>query len=115
MDRFEELDKRRRTLLVESENLKKRRNEVSSQIAVLKKEKKDADALIKEMREVGERIKQFDEEIRTLDEQLHHLLLSIPNLPHESVPIGETEDDNVEIRNGATSPSLILNRNPIGI
>ncbi|MET3700099.1 seryl-tRNA synthetase [Bacillus oleivorans] len=98
LGKFEELDGRRRELIVETEQLKSKRNEVSGQIAQLKKEKQDADQLIAEMRDVGDRIKGLDEELRTVEETLENLLLSIPNIPHESTPIGDTEDDNVEIR-----------------
>ncbi|MGG1401175.1 serine--tRNA ligase [Bacillus salipaludis] len=98
LGKFEELDQKRRDLIVESEQLKSKRNEVSQQVAVLKREKQDADHLIKEMREVGDRIKTLDDELRSVEEILEMLLLSIPNIPHESVPVGETEDDNVEIR-----------------
>ncbi|UII55976.1 serine--tRNA ligase [Cytobacillus spongiae] len=98
LGKFENLDVRRRELIVEAEKLKSRRNEVSQQVAQLKREKKDADALITEMREVGDQIKGLDEELRSVEEELDHLLLSIPNIPHESVPVGETEDDNVEAR-----------------
>ncbi|PEI84542.1 serine--tRNA ligase [Bacillus pseudomycoides] len=96
--RFEELDTRRRELLVQTEELKSKRNEVSQQISVLKREKKDAEALILEMREVGEKVKDLDNELRTVEEDLERLMLSIPNIPHESAPIGETEDDNVVAR-----------------
>lgn len=98
LGRFEDLDVKRRELIVETEKLKSRKNEVSQQVAALKREKKDADHLITEMREVGDRIKVLDDELRGVEETLELLLLSIPNIPHESVPIGETEDDNVEIR-----------------
>lgn len=98
LGKFEELDIRRRELILDSEQLKSKRNEVSAQVAVLKREKKDADHLIKEMREVGEQIKKLDEELNGVEEKLNQLLLSIPNMPHESVPLGESEDDNVEIR-----------------
>jgi seryl-tRNA synthetase len=98
LDQFEELDQRRRELIVETEKLKSRRNEVSQQVAALKREKQDADHLIKEMREVGDQIKTFDDELRVVEVTLEQLLLSIPNIPHESVPVGETEDDNIEIR-----------------
>ena len=97
-DKFEDLDKRRRELIVETEQLKSRRNEVSQEIAVLKREKKDADALIKEMREVGDKIKGFDTELRTIEEELENIMLTIPNIPHESVPVGDSEDENVETR-----------------
>lgn len=96
--RFEELDTRRRELLVQTEELKSKRNEVSQQISVLKREKKDAEALILEMREVGEKVKDLDNELRTVEEDLERLMLSIPNIPHESAPVGETEDDNVVAR-----------------
>ncbi|HWO78664.1 MAG TPA: serine--tRNA ligase [Bacillus sp. (in: firmicutes)] len=98
LGKFEELDARRRELIVETEQLKSKRNEVSGQIAQLKKEKQNADQIITEMREVGDRIKVLDEELRTVEETLETLLLSIPNIPHESTPIGDTEDDNVEVR-----------------
>ncbi|MBL4952230.1 serine--tRNA ligase [Neobacillus sp. YIM B02564] len=98
LDRFEELDQKRRGLIVESEQLKSKRNEVSQQVAALKREKQNADHLIQEMREVGDRIKTLDDELRDVEETLENLLLSIPNIPHESVPVGDSEDDNVEIR-----------------
>lgn len=97
-EKFGELDKRRRTLIVETEALKSQRNEVSQEIAKLKREKQDADAKIEEMRVVGDRIKTLDIELKEIDEKLDTILMSIPNIPHESTPVGETEDDNVEIR-----------------
>ncbi|EOC6380846.1 serine--tRNA ligase [Listeria monocytogenes] len=97
-EKFGELDKRRRTLIVETEALKSQRNEVSQEIAKLKREKQDADAKIEEMRVVGNRIKTLDIELREIDEKLDMILMSIPNIPHESTPVGESEDDNVEIR-----------------
>ncbi|WP_350019719.1 serine--tRNA ligase [Priestia flexa] len=98
LGRFEELDVERRQLLVQTEELKSKRNEVSQQIAQLKREKQNADSMILEMRQVGDKIKDLDERLRTVEAELEQLLLSIPNIPHESVPIGETEDENVEIR-----------------
>lgn len=97
-DKFEELDKTRRELITETEDLKSKRNEVSSQIAALKREKKDADHLIQEMRNVGDQIKVLDEELRGIEAELEEILLSIPNIPHESVPVGESEEENVEVR-----------------
>lgn len=97
-EKFGELDKRRRTLIVETEALKSQRNEVSQEIAKLKREKQDADAKIEEMRVVGDRIKTLDIELREIDEKLDTILMSIPNIPHESTPVGESEGDNVEIR-----------------
>ena len=84
-------------MIVEAEKLKSRRNEVSQQVAILKRDKKDADHLITEMREVGDEIKVLDEELRDVEEA-GAIIISIPNIPHESVPVGETEDENVAIR-----------------
>ncbi|GAE28265.1 seryl-tRNA synthetase [Halalkalibacter wakoensis JCM 9140] len=98
LDRFEELDEKRRTIIVEVEELKSRRNQVSQEVAQLKREKQDADHLIKETKEVSEKIKSLDEQLRQTEEELEGILLTIPNVPHESVPVGDTEDDNVEVR-----------------
>ncbi|PKR82521.1 serine--tRNA ligase [Heyndrickxia camelliae] len=97
-EKFEDLDKRRRELIVVTEDLKSRRNEVSQKIAQMKREKQNADEQIAQMREVGDKIKQYDDELRQVEEDLNRILLSIPNIPHESTPVGESEDDNVEIR-----------------
>lgn len=72
----------------------------------MKKEKKDADDKIVEMREVGDRIKSIDQELKQVEEELEGIMLSIPNIPHESTPIGETEDDNVEVRTWGEAPSF---------
>ncbi|GAA0407642.1 serine--tRNA ligase [Paenibacillus motobuensis] len=95
---FLPLDEKRRELLQESESLKNRRNTVSAEVAQRKKNKEDADDLIAEMREVGDRIKALDEEVRELEVKIDNLTMSIPNIPHSSVPIGASEDDNVEVR-----------------
>jgi seryl-tRNA synthetase len=95
---FPALDTKWRNLLQESEQLKGRRNTVSQEVALLKKSGGDAEALIVEMREVGDRIKALDEEVRVVEAAINELSLSIPNIPHASVPLGANEDDNVEIR-----------------
>jgi seryl-tRNA synthetase len=98
LDQFAEVDERRRSVIQEAETLKNKRNIVSDQVAVLKRNKENADHLIAEMKEVNERIKVLDEELRQLDEQLEQILLGLPNLPHESTPIGTSEEDNVVVR-----------------
>src|SRR5690625_4317982 len=103
---FGKLDSRRRKIITKVEELKAKRNNTSKQISVLKQEKKDATELIKEMQEVGKEIKELDTELEQVDETLDEMLLSIPNIPHESVPIGEDEDDNVEIRTWGEKPSF---------
>jgi seryl-tRNA synthetase len=104
--KFEDLDKKRRELIASAEELKSKRNDVSSQIAQLKREKQDADHLIKGMKEVGEDIKVLDDQLREVEMELESLLLSIPNIPHESVPIGDTEDDNIEVRKWGELPQF---------
>ncbi|WP_053217699.1 serine--tRNA ligase [Virgibacillus senegalensis] len=106
LDKFGDLDERRRELISGTEDLKAKRNDVSKQIAELKKQKQDADPYIKEMREVGEKIKAYDTELKEVEEKLQTLLLSIPNIPHESVPLGEDEEDNVEDRKWGEAPSF---------
>lgn len=96
--KFPELDQRRRMMLQETDQLKNHRNVVSQEVAKKKKAGEDAEAQIIEMREVGERIKSLDEQIRSLEEVINSLVLSIPNIPHDSVPVGKSEEDNVEIR-----------------
>ncbi|WP_028609538.1 serine--tRNA ligase [Paenibacillus harenae] len=95
---FPVLDTKRRDLIQETEQLKNRRNTVSQEVAKLKKSGGDADALIIEMREVGDRIKELDEELRQLEIQVDELTQAIPNIPSESVPVGKSEEDNVELR-----------------
>lgn len=106
LNQLPELDVRRRELLQETEQLKNRRNVVSQDVAKKKKAGENADALIAEMKDVSDRIKSLDEQLREIDEQLAQLLLYIPNLPHESVPFGESEDDNVEVRRWGEVPQF---------
>lgn len=112
LGKFEDLDKRRRELIVETEQLKSRRNEVSQQVALLKREKQNADHLITEMREVGDKIKVLDTELRDVEENLEQLLLNIPNIPHESVPVGDTEDDNIVARKWGELPAFDFEPKP---
>lgn len=106
INRFTGLDGKRRELLQESEQLKNRRNTVSQEVAAKKRSGEDAEPLILEMRDVNDRIKGLDEEVRVLEEDLNKLLLSIPNMPHSSVPVGLTEEENVEIRRNGDVPSF---------
>ncbi|WP_309123208.1 serine--tRNA ligase [Paenibacillus sp.] len=98
LEAFTSVDARRRELLQESESLKNRRNTVSQEVARKKKAGEDAEELILEMRDVSDRIKALDDETRIVEEQLDAILMSIPNVTHESVPVGSSEEDNVEVR-----------------
>jgi seryl-tRNA synthetase len=91
-------DEERRRLVYEVEKLKQRRNEVSNEIAEMKRKGQDTKGAILEMRQVGERIKEMDNAIRQIERKVNDILLSIPNIPHESVPYGKDESENVEVR-----------------
>jgi seryl-tRNA synthetase len=93
-----EIDQRRRELLREIEELRNRRNTVSAGIGQMKKNREDASEYIAEMKKVGARIKEIDRELSGIEEQFREFLLSIPNIPHESVPVGKSEEENVEVK-----------------
>lgn len=99
---FLSLEEERRGLLKETEELRGRRNTVSEEIGRLKRELKDAAALLLEMKSVSDRIKELEEKLRVLDERVREFLLNVPNIPHESVPRGRDENDNVEVRKWGT-------------
>lgn len=107
-----EKDGERRHLLGEVEELKRIRNRTSEQIAALKKDKKDASGLIAEMKEVSNRISKLDSQLREVEAKLQELLLTIPNLPHPSVPVGRGEDDNVVVREWGELPRLDFTPRP---
>ncbi len=97
VDQILELDKKRREIIRTTEELKAKRNKVSQEIGRLKKTGENTDEIIAEMKKVSDEIKSLDDELRELNDKLNELLMWVPNLPHESVPVGE-EKDNVEIR-----------------
>ncbi|MCM3550917.1 serine--tRNA ligase [Alkalihalobacillus clausii] len=112
LERFSQLDASRRTMIQEVEELKSKRNDVSEQIAALKRDKKDADSLIAEMKQVSERIKEQDEQLRSIETELEALLLTIPNIPQEDVPYGESEEDNREERKWGEVPDFSFEPRP---
>ena len=95
---FLQLNERRLMLMRDTEELRGKRNNASQEIGRLKKSGQDVTALMEEMKAVGDRIKVIEEEIRSIEESQDNFLLTIPNIPHESVPVGKNEDDNVEER-----------------
>src|SRR6266851_3336666 len=98
LDTFRELDARRRVVIHESEELKARRNAESAGIAALRKQGVDTSEQQKAVREAGERIAALEEQVRLLDKEFQDLLAGIPNVPHESVPVGRGAEENVEVR-----------------
>ncbi len=112
VDEFAEVDTKRRELLSELESLRNKRKTVSSEIAVLKKENKDADSLILEMRAAGERIKELEKLVASVEENLQDIVMGIPNLCDDSVPQGLDESENVEIRQWGAIPEFAFDPKP---
>lgn len=108
IDRFTETDGKRLELLAEVENLKNRRNTVSREIAEMKKagNNEEADPLIAEMRDVSGRIKSIDNDLAQVQEQLNDIVMSIPNLCDDSVPEGNDDSDNIEVRKWGEIPEF---------
>ncbi|BAV02237.1 serine--tRNA ligase [Lactococcus formosensis subsp. formosensis] len=112
LQELHELDVRRRELIVQSENLKKERNAVSDEIALIKREKGDASEKITAMKQVSADIKVIDAELADIEEKLTTYTTTLPNLPHDDVPIGADEDDNVEIRRHGQAPEFSFEPKP---
>jgi seryl-tRNA synthetase len=106
LDAFRVLDAQRRELITATEALKAQRNKASDEIARLKKAKESADSLIGEMKAVSEKIKAADERIAALNATQSELLQTIPNVPHASVPVGHSAEENVEVRRWGTAPKF---------
>lgn len=98
LDQFLIYDEQRRSLLTRSEELKSFRNRSSQEVARMSKEGQDASELKEKVRSIGQEIKELDEELNLIETQLQEMLLRLPNIPHESVPVGPDEQSNVEMR-----------------
>ena len=98
VDEVLQLDEERRNIIVRVEELKAKRNKVSSQIPNMKKAGKDTTKVLSEMKKVSDEIAKYDSKLRNVEEKLTEILMFIPNLPHESVPVGKTAEENVVIR-----------------
>ncbi len=109
---FPEIDARRRSAITEAETLKAQRNKVSEQIAQLKKNKQDATALIEQTKNSREQIADLEKSAEAAEAAMREILLSIPNLPHASVPVGKSADENVEVRKWGTLPTFDFTPKP---
>ncbi|MCT4606604.1 MAG: serine--tRNA ligase [Marinisporobacter sp.] len=92
------LDEKRRKILQEVEQMKNKQNTVSKEIPKLKKEGKDASAVLAEMKELSSKIKELDEDVKNIEEEIKDILLRIPNTPQEHIPVGNSDEDNVEVK-----------------
>ena len=109
---FESVDLKRRELLAELESLRNKRKTVSGEIAELKKQNKDADSLILEMREAGERIKDLEKQVSAIEENLQDIVMGIPNLCDDSVPVGKDDTDNIEVKKWGEIPQFAFDPKP---
>lgn len=99
---FRQLDTQRRQAITDAETMQARRNRASEEIAKLKKAGQDASAQIAETKELREQMQEKEKAASALEDQLRELLAGIPNLPHESVPVGKSSEENVEVRRWGT-------------
>jgi seryl-tRNA synthetase len=109
---FRAIDAERRQAITEAESLKANRNRASDEIARLKKSGQDASALINETKEMREQIQQSEKKAAEQEARLREILTSIPNLPHDSVPVGKSEADNVEARRWGSPPQFDFKPKP---
>ena len=113
VDEILELDKKRRMLLTEAEEKKAKKNKVSAEVGKLKRAGENADEIVAEMKQLGEDIKNIDDSVREVSEKLSDLEMWVPNLPHESVPIGKNEESNVETKQWLPEGFTFENDEPI--
>src|SRR4051812_17578162 len=109
---FREVDTQRRQAITEAETSKAQRNKASEEIAKLKKSGQDARAAMAQTKELREKISELEKTASELDARLREILAGIPNLPHESVPVGKSADDNVEVRRWGTPPKFDFTPKP---
>ncbi len=98
VEQFRALDTERRDALTKAEQLKAQKNAKSAEVGKLKRENQDTSAIQQEVRALDDRIAGFDEKAKAVDESFRDLMAGVPNIPHESVPVGKSADDNVEVR-----------------
>jgi len=100
--RFQELEQDRKAVQMRTQELQAKRNQSSKQIGIAKSKGEDVAAIMAEVANLGDELKAAEEKLAVIQSQLNDLLMTIPNLPHDSVPIGKSEADNVEVRRVGT-------------
>ena len=109
---FRALDAERRQAITETENIKARRNRLTEEIAKLKKSKQDASAPLAETKELRDQLEKLEKSVAEYEARLRELMSSIPNLPGDSVPVGKSEQDNVEVRRWGSAPEFAFAPKP---
>src|SRR5215472_6334799 len=103
---FRATDERRRNLITQAETLKAQRNRASEEIARLKKAGQDATAQVEQTKALLQQGDELEKQAGEIDQELRTMLAGIPNMPHESVPVGHSTDDNKEVRKWGTPPAF---------
>ena len=106
LETFKQCDAKRKTILLEIENLRHRRNVVSEQIADMKKDGEAADDLVTQMREVADKIKALDHDLSESEDKINQILFGLPNIPHTSVPAGKDSSENPVLKQIGTVPDF---------
>ena len=106
LEEFVRVCREKKGVLKKVEDLRAEKNKASEEVSRLKKEGKDASSLIADMRKVGDEIAGLDEKLKVFEEELKTTLLNIPNIPHESVPVGRGAEDNMEVRRFGSRPEF---------
>lgn len=109
---FRQIDEKRRALITQSETLKAQRNRASEEIAKLKKAKQDATAQMEQTKALRQQGDELEKQATEIDQELRAMLAGIPNVPHESVPVGHSADDNKEVRKWGTPPAFNFTPKP---
>ncbi len=112
IDEFASIDTERREILAEVEGLRNKRKTVSQEIGTLKKENKGADELVAEMRQVGERIKELEDTLSGIEGKLYEIVMEIPNICNDSVPKGQDDSENIEIKKWGDLPQFSFGPKP---
>ena len=98
IDEILDIDKKRRTIISETESMKANQNAFNKKIPAMKKNGEDVSSVMKDLKELSNKISEKNKELSALESRQRELLLTIPNISHESVPIGKDDSENVEIR-----------------
>jgi seryl-tRNA synthetase len=109
---FREVDTQRRKAITEAETMKARRNQATEEIAKLKRSGQDASTAIAETKDLREQIQEREKIAADFDSRLQEILSGIPNMPHESVPVGHSAEENVEVRRWGTPPKFDFTPKP---
>jgi len=106
LEEVQGLDQRRRDIIQEANELKHKRNTLSQRIGEMKKKGEDISGIVQEVKDIPNRIKALDEELRNTEDKINQVLMSMPNILHESVPVGKDEEDNEVVREWGEKPEF---------